>query len=183
MESPKISEHYMYPSITPKYAPRLLSKSSISTHLSRGFGHLQLDNVTTNKSKLMLIYLSWLVATGVFTKIKLGSLIVGHTHEFIDQLFSRYDHLVLNTCRVFGFGEDIVQSDPYSLVFNLYSPVFNLCYLVFDLCSLGVFNLFSDVALIFIPSYFICIPLYLSWIPLYLICVPLNLICIPSKYF
>ena len=52
--------------------------------------YLQLDNVSTNKSKLMFIYLSWLVATGVFVKIKVGFLIVGHTHEFIDQFFSWY---------------------------------------------------------------------------------------------
>jgi hypothetical protein len=52
--------------------------------------YIQLDNVGTNKSKLMFIYLSWLVATGVFDKIKVGFLIVGHTHEFIDQFFSRY---------------------------------------------------------------------------------------------
>ena len=52
--------------------------------------YVQLDNVSSNKSKLMFIYCSWLVATGVFTKIKLGFLLVGHTHEYIDQFFSRY---------------------------------------------------------------------------------------------
>ena len=57
--------------------------------------YIQLDNVSTNKSKLMFVYLSWLVATGVFDKIKVGFLIVGHTHEFIDQFFSRYASILI----------------------------------------------------------------------------------------
>ena len=51
--------------------------------------YLQLDNVTSNKSKLLFVYLSFLVLTGVFDKIKVGFLLVGHTHEYIDQFFSR----------------------------------------------------------------------------------------------
>jgi hypothetical protein len=52
--------------------------------------YLQLDNVTHNKSKALFTYLSYLVDSGVFEKIKVNYLLVGHTHEIIDQVFSRY---------------------------------------------------------------------------------------------
>ena len=52
--------------------------------------YLQLDNVNTNKSKLMMAYAAWLVHTDVFRKVKLNFLLVGHTHENIDQMFSRF---------------------------------------------------------------------------------------------
>ena len=52
--------------------------------------YLQLDNTNSNKSKALFTYLSWLVETGIFTKIKVNYLLVGHTHEIIDQVFSRY---------------------------------------------------------------------------------------------
>ncbi|KAK3251756.1 hypothetical protein CYMTET_38921 [Cymbomonas tetramitiformis] len=52
--------------------------------------YVQLDNVSTNKSKLMLAYAAWLVHTDVFRKVKLNFLLVGHTHENIDQMFSRF---------------------------------------------------------------------------------------------
>lgn len=52
--------------------------------------YLQLDNTNSNKSKALFTYLSWLVETGVFRKIKVNYLLVGHTHEIIDQVFSRY---------------------------------------------------------------------------------------------
>ena len=51
--------------------------------------YLQLDNVNSNKSKRLLWYCAWLVMTDVFKKVKVGFLLVGHTHENIDQLFSR----------------------------------------------------------------------------------------------
>lgn len=52
--------------------------------------YLQLDNVNTNKSKDLMAYCSFLVEKGVFKKIKINFLMVGHTHENIDQLFSRF---------------------------------------------------------------------------------------------
>lgn len=52
--------------------------------------YLQLDNTTHNKSQVLFTYLSWLVEIGVFKKIKVNYLMVGHTHEIIDQVFSRY---------------------------------------------------------------------------------------------
>jgi hypothetical protein len=52
--------------------------------------YLQMDNcVRENKNKYVLGYLSWLVQRGVFEEIELSFLPVGHTHEDIDQMFSR----------------------------------------------------------------------------------------------
>jgi hypothetical protein len=51
---------------------------------------LQMDNCTReNKNKYVLGYLSWLVERGIFESIELSFLPVGHTHEDIDQMFSR----------------------------------------------------------------------------------------------
>lgn len=53
--------------------------------------YLQLDNTSReNKNKYVLAYLNMLVETGVFKKIKLGFLLVGHTHDQIDQMFSKF---------------------------------------------------------------------------------------------
>ncbi|KAK3234147.1 hypothetical protein CYMTET_55576 [Cymbomonas tetramitiformis] len=52
--------------------------------------YVQLDNVGTNKSIMLLAYISWLVMSGAFKKVKVNFLIVGHTHENIDQMFSRF---------------------------------------------------------------------------------------------
>ena len=52
--------------------------------------YLQLDNTTKQcKSKYMLAYLALLVAWSVFDEAVLSFLMVGHTHEDIDQMFSR----------------------------------------------------------------------------------------------
>ena len=52
---------------------------------------LQLDNCAgENKNWYLFAYLSMLVARGVFKTIQLGFLMVGHTHEDIDALFSRF---------------------------------------------------------------------------------------------
>ena len=52
--------------------------------------YLQLDNVSHNKGMNLYTYLSFLVHTGVFRKVKVNYLLVGHTHENIDQVFSRF---------------------------------------------------------------------------------------------
>jgi hypothetical protein len=52
--------------------------------------YLQLDNVSHNKGQNMMAYLSYLVESDVFEKVKVNYLLVGHTHEIIDQVFSRY---------------------------------------------------------------------------------------------
>lgn len=52
---------------------------------------LQLDNCgSENKNRYVFAYLSLLVARGVFDIVQLGFLMVGHTHEDIDALFSRF---------------------------------------------------------------------------------------------
>ena len=52
---------------------------------------LQLDNCAgENKNRYLFAYLSLLVARGVFKTIQLGFLMVGHTHEDIDAMFSRF---------------------------------------------------------------------------------------------
>ena len=48
---------------------------------------LQMDNCfRENKNVYVLGYLSWLVERGVFEKVELSFLPVGHTHEDIDQV-------------------------------------------------------------------------------------------------
>jgi hypothetical protein len=55
---------------------------------------LQMDNCgSEKKNQYMLAYLSLLVAKGVFETITVGFLMVGHTHEDIDALFSKLAEL------------------------------------------------------------------------------------------
>jgi hypothetical protein len=51
--------------------------------------YIQLDNAPDNKNKWLLTLCAILVAVNLFRKIKIGFLPTGHTHEDIDQLFSR----------------------------------------------------------------------------------------------
>ena len=65
--------------------------------------YLQLDNTPReNKNNLLFTYLHMLVAKGVFKKIKVGFLIVGHTHDQIDQMFSRFSTR-LAKCKAFTY--------------------------------------------------------------------------------
>ena len=53
--------------------------------------YLQLNNTAReNKNQVLIAYLSMLVEKKVFKKVKLGFLLVGHTHDQIDQMFSRF---------------------------------------------------------------------------------------------
>ena len=64
---------------------------------------LQLDNCAgENKNRYLFAYLSLLVAKGVFKTVQLGFLMVGHTHEDIDALFSRFSEK-LRTGMTFTF--------------------------------------------------------------------------------
>ena len=64
---------------------------------------LQLDNCAAeNKNRYLFAYLSLLVAKGVFKTVQLGFLMVGHTHEDIDALFSRFSER-LRTEMIFTF--------------------------------------------------------------------------------
>ena len=52
---------------------------------------MQLNNCAgENKNRYLFSYLSLLVAKGVFKTVHLGFLMVGHTHEDIDAMFSRF---------------------------------------------------------------------------------------------
>ena len=52
--------------------------------------HLQVDNTSKqNKNKFMIGYLACLVKWHVFSQVYLSFLPVGHTHEDVDQYFSK----------------------------------------------------------------------------------------------
>ena len=50
--------------------------------------HLQFDNCTDNKNKTTVAFLALLQECKVFDRIEFSFLLVGHTHEDIDQMFS-----------------------------------------------------------------------------------------------
>ena len=53
--------------------------------------YLQMDGASgENKNKYVLMFCACLVQLGVFKKVKISFLPVGHTHEDIDQMFSRF---------------------------------------------------------------------------------------------
>ncbi len=53
--------------------------------------YVQLDNTSReNKNSSVFGYLSMLVQNGIFKKIKVNFLLVGHTHDHIDQMFSTF---------------------------------------------------------------------------------------------
>ena len=81
-----------------------LRRTLIKVKAERGFLpetlYLQLDNGPDNKSKHFLAFISYLVEQKIFHKVKLSYLIVGHTHEDVDQYFScisRFIKKVLQT--------------------------------------------------------------------------------------
>lgn len=65
--------------------------------------YLQLDNTAReNKNRHVFAFLSLLVELNIFKKIKVGFLMVGHTHEDVDQFFSRIStHLKKNSITTF----------------------------------------------------------------------------------
>ena len=50
--------------------------------------YLQVDNCGENKNKILFAFLVDLVRRNIFSKIKIGFLMTGHTHEDIDSFFS-----------------------------------------------------------------------------------------------
>ena len=63
--------------------------------------YLHMDNCTReNKNKYILALCHLLVEWGVFKKVKLGFLPIGHTHDDCDQMFSCFSH-PLNTSDTF----------------------------------------------------------------------------------
>ena len=51
--------------------------------------YLQADNGSPNKSNAFFHYLGWLKHAGIFDKIRVSYMMVGHTHDIVDQVFSR----------------------------------------------------------------------------------------------
>ena len=59
--------------------------------------YLQLDNCAgENKNRYLLFFCGLLVAWKIFRKVKVSFLPVGHTHEDIDQMFSRFAEWLRN---------------------------------------------------------------------------------------
>ncbi|KAL3697515.1 hypothetical protein R1sor_011591 [Riccia sorocarpa] len=57
--------------------------------------YLQLDNnVRENKNNILFAYLAMLLGKKVFLKIKLSFLLVGHTHDFVDQMFNHFSQVL-----------------------------------------------------------------------------------------
>ncbi|XP_061171052.1 uncharacterized protein LOC133180592 [Saccostrea echinata] len=55
--------------------------------------YIQMDNCAReNKNRYLLGFMCYLVEIGLFRKIKISFLMVGHTHEDIDQVFSKFSH-------------------------------------------------------------------------------------------
>ena len=64
----------------------LAQQETLPTHL-----FLQLDNCASeNKNRALFTFLAALVASGMFQTVYVNYLLVGHTHEDIDQMFSRF---------------------------------------------------------------------------------------------
>ena len=78
--------------------------------------YIQLDNSgRENKNRYQIAYLECLVAWGVFKNIEVSFLPVGHTHEDIDQVFSRTsEHLRRNNART--------MSEMAACLRNSYTP-------------------------------------------------------------
>jgi hypothetical protein len=67
--------------------------------------YLQLDNTSReNKNNLLFLYLHMLVLKGMFKKIKVGFLLIGHTHDQIGQIFSRF-FVKLAKSKAFGYDD------------------------------------------------------------------------------
>jgi hypothetical protein len=85
--------------------------------------YLQLDNTSReNKNNLLFLYLHMLVLKGVFNKIKVGFLLVGHTHDQIDQMFSRFS-VKLAKSKAFVY-EDLCE-----IIRQSYKPTLEICLL------------------------------------------------------
>ena len=68
-----------------------------------------------NKNQFVLGYLCYLIKCKVFKKIELSFLPVGHTHEDVDQMFSRFS--------VYLKGHDsITMNDLMNSIQNSYNP-------------------------------------------------------------
>ena len=70
--------------------------------------YLQVDGGSENKNQWVLAYLATLIVLGIYKKIKMCFLPVGHTHEDIDQAFSRIS-MHLRRVSAFTFPDLLTQ--------------------------------------------------------------------------
>ena len=82
-----------YPNIhgDPNLTVTILNKILLAKEKLPPVLYVQLDNTTReNKNQVFFAYCAMLVELGIFRKVKVGFLLVGHTHDQIDQMFSRF---------------------------------------------------------------------------------------------
>lgn len=59
--------------------------------------YLQMDNCAReNKNRYVLAFMAYLVERKIFRKVKISFLMVGHTHEDVDQVFSKFSHWLIH---------------------------------------------------------------------------------------
>lgn len=79
--------------------------------------YLQMDNTSAqNKNSSVLAYLNMLVDRGIFVKVKVGFLLVGHTHDQIDQIFSRFSVML-------GIEDAFTMPKLMAVLQKAYTPV------------------------------------------------------------
>ena len=85
--------------------------------------YIQLDNTAReNKNSTVFGYLSMLVEQGVFKKVKVNFLLVGHTHDHIDQMFSTFSRQ-LSRCDAFTLPK------LFDVICDAYTPRPNVIHL------------------------------------------------------
>ena len=82
--------------------------------------YLQVDGGSENKNQWVLAYLATLINIGIYKKIKMCFLPVGHTHEDIDQAFSRIS-MHLRRVSAFTFP-DLLKEVKRSFTSSLMTP-------------------------------------------------------------
>lgn len=79
--------------------------------------YLQMDNTAAqNKNNTVLAYLNMLVEHGIFKKVKVGFLLVGHTYDQIDQIFSRFSVML-------GIKDVMTMDELIAILEKAYTPV------------------------------------------------------------
>ena len=99
--------------------------------------YLQVDNCTKEgKNKAVLIFCAHLVHFGWFKEVEVCSLVPGHTHDKIDQLFSNWSKHEVNHSILSPNGLDTFLKGSYKTV----KTTFSLIRKVFDWKSLLLAN-------------------------------------------
>lgn len=75
--------------------------------------YIQADSASDNKNYTVASFTEWLVRRGIFQKVKMSFLPVGHTHEDIDAGFGRLSktmhHLASRVCRTWSEVADAAR--------------------------------------------------------------------------